>query len=198
MSKSEGGAIPLDLSRSLIVIIIPGAVALTPLGLWLTALYPSLIAFYEAHQATSNVVVFVSSVLAGLVIENIMTWLEVRWDREREKTYEVAENWYKYLARVTEHEPAGYGYLRRMWTTLYFELAMLVAAPVLLIGLAIVLRWEPAPFNNCLARIALALLGIASGCFFYSAAKDSHGVLCKTRMEINTRLDARETSETAP
>jgi hypothetical protein len=62
MSKSEGGAIPLDLRSSLIVIIIPGGVALTTVGLVLTVLCPSVLQFYEAHQATSNVVVFIMSV----------------------------------------------------------------------------------------------------------------------------------------
>jgi hypothetical protein len=133
--------------------------------------------------------------LAGLVIENIITRFEIMWDGDREHRYQVEANWYNYLARTMEHEPVGYEYLKRMWTTLYFELAMLFAAPVFLIGLAIVLRWEPPPFDNLVTRIVLAVMGALSGWFFYFAAKDSHGVLCKTRLEINMRLDAREASK---
>jgi hypothetical protein len=61
--------------------------------------------------------------------------------------------------------------------------------------LGIVVRWEPAPFNNGIVGIALATLGILAGWFFHSAARDSHAVLCKTRSEINTRLDAYERSK---
>jgi len=92
---------------------------------------------------------------------------------------------------VTQHEPVAYDYIKRMVTNLYFELSMTFAIPSCLIGLAAVLSWEPPPFNSYLARIPLLALGLAFTWFFYISARASHEVLCKTRREVNKRLDAR-------
>jgi len=101
MAKAESPGLPLDLSRSLLVIIIPGAVATTTWVLFLSLQYQSVLTFYDAHEVTGNVVLFVLSVLCGSIIENFGTSIEVGWDSERESALHVSDNWYKYLARVT-------------------------------------------------------------------------------------------------
>jgi hypothetical protein len=191
MAKSEGTGTPLDLSYSLIVIVIPGAFALAPFGLGSCILFPKLFEFYDEHQATANVVLFAFAVLVGLIFENLGTHFEVRWDDDLEDQYAVQENWYGYLARVTEHEPVAYDYIKRMVTNLYFELSMTFAIPCCLVGLALVLAWEPAPLNSYLVRVPLLALGLAFTWFFYVSARSSHEVLCKTRREVNKRLDVQ-------
>src|SRR5260370_14554158 len=105
MSKPESTGLPLDLSRSLLVIIIPGAVATTAWGLLLCFQYPSVIAFYGSHEVTGNIVLFVVAVLCASVIENFGTNIEVKWYRQRRTHFDVTENWYNYSATVTQHEP---------------------------------------------------------------------------------------------
>jgi hypothetical protein len=194
MAKSESTGLPLDLSRSLLVIIIPGAVATTPWILLLSLKYESLIKFYDDHEVTGNVVLFVLAVLVGSIIENLGTIFEVRWDMERESTLNVTENWYKYLSRVNEHEPVGYNYLSSMATTLYFELSMMFALPSLFIGLALVFEIDAHLWPVGTALLAFGIGALLCAFYFYRWAKDSHQVLCKTRLEINKRLDAAPSS----
>src|SRR3979490_266949 len=111
---------PTTLTRSLLVVLIPGIVAIAP---WLLALvqYTTATLGFATNAPVGSALVFSAAAVAGSVLEGLASHIEVRWDRQLESQFAVHENWYAYLSRTFDHEPVGYRYLSRMVTTLYFE-----------------------------------------------------------------------------
>jgi hypothetical protein len=87
----------------------------------------------EFPQALAAVA-FAATVIFGAVVESINSYLEVRWDSQREQKYRVRENWYQYLASAFAHEPIEVAYLSRLVTTMYLELALMFSIPVAALG----------------------------------------------------------------
>jgi hypothetical protein len=174
---------PLTVTRSLLVILIPGLVALAPWLLWLIEDFEKPETYYKDYPQLVWAGLFAVSVIAGSVLEGINSWIEVMWDdRKQRRGRDVKGDWYEYLSRVCPSEPVGHGYLSRMVTTMYFELAMCWALLSFGIGATVV-------FKLSCAKTALTILiaVLLAGWMFYSA-KESHDVLCETRREINKRL----------
>jgi hypothetical protein len=180
---------PTDLSRSLITILIPGSVAVAP---WLLALvqYTSATLGFGSYTSLGNAVLFAAAAVVGTILQEFGSFVEVRWDREREKAHEVRENWYSYLARTFDKEPVGYRHLSRLATTLYFELSMMFATPIFVAGgtTLAVLRFPAGAVWMVL--IGSTVLGV-SVWFFRWQARTTHETLCRTRKELNGRLGVR-------
>jgi hypothetical protein len=177
---------PLTLTRSLLVVLVPGIVGVAPWLLFAVRSWPDLKTTYAQYTVPANAILFAVVVLLGSVFEGLATIVEVRWDKEREKAQSVKESWYAYLARTCP-EPPGHRYLSRMFTTLYFELTMLSASVVFLIGAA-VLVWLSNVDQPL--RWSLSILGIAVAAVLYFRwqARSSHLVLCEVRRELAARL----------
>jgi hypothetical protein len=184
---------PLTLTRSLIVVLVPGIVSIAPWAFWFAMNAPRTTSVYDTHQVAGNALLFAVVVIVGSVMEGIGSRLEVKWDRKREPEFKVQENWYNYLSLTLSAEPVGFRYLSRCVTTMYFELSMVLASASLLLGIAAVLvtlDWEWKYWTAC-------ILAVLAGCvawFFYSEAHDTHGVLCKVRQELVKRL-AKESAK---
>lgn len=181
---------PVTLTRSLLVVIIPGLIAIAPWGLWLALRIGHFGELYENYATLINASLIGLAIILGSVLEGRLSRIELTWDREREKKYQVRANWFDYLSQPSAAEPVGFRYIARMATAMYFELAMMAASAIALLGVAILLlehaegTWKGASF------IAL-ILGVLVARFFYSQAKDSHEALCEARKEINRRLRRR-------
>jgi hypothetical protein len=175
---------PLTLSRSLLVVLIPGVVASSP---WLLMLLgvPEIKLLYATFELPVTFVMLAIVVIAGSVCEGLGTHLEARWDEVREKEYEIEENWQKYLARQFPNEPVGYRYMSRLATTLYFELSMMLAVPLFAIGAALHLGRT---LTSCWPSLIVLIFGAVGVAYFYWQGSSSHRVLCKTRRELNRRL----------
>lgn len=178
---------PVTLTRSILVVIIPGLVALAPWALWGTSKIEGFEGLYKAYATLINASLIGFAIIVGSIVEGALTHLEVKWDKEREAEYAVKENWFGYLAKQCSAEPVGFRYLSRMATTLYFELSMCVAAPVSLLGLA-VLAYDHAPCLWAWLSALCVVLAFAAAYFFFWQAKCTHKVLCEARKEINARL----------
>lgn len=176
---------PLDLTRSLLVVLIPGAVALAPWLLCFVSGSPTALTYIEKYQNYALGVAFAITVIVGLTFETIGTWIEVRWDDEREARFNVAENWYAYLANGTSPEPVGYRYLSRKATAFYFELTMFIACLPFVAGMALFARqtWPDLVLTN----LAVIVLGTIAAFWFRWNARKTHEVLCRTRRELNKR-----------
>jgi hypothetical protein len=177
---------PTTLTRSLLVILIPGLIASAP---WLIVLFqhlPDALQLLNEHESVGNAALFAIAAVTGSVIEGLASYLEVWWDRVRERDYDVTEQWFTYLSRQLDPEPVGYRYLSRMVTTLYFELCMAFAAALCALGIGFALA-HIYPSHACRSLLVGAL--VALGFFFYFAkeASDTHKLLCKTRKEMNVR-----------
>lgn len=117
---------PLTLTRSLLVVLVPGIVAATPWLVWIVKEWENAAKLYQEFPNLVTALLFAIVVVLGSIFEGISSLLEVRWDREREIKFEVKKHWYAYLARICPTEPVGHNYMSRMATTLYFELAMIM------------------------------------------------------------------------
>lgn len=179
---------PIDLTRSVLVILIPGGVAASP---WLLALVlhsEATLGFARDYATLANAFVLAICAIMGLTCESLGTRQEVAWDIEREDDLEVKENWYQYLAGKHDPEPVGFKYISRLATTMYFELSMLYAIGFFAPGAALMiyLRFENSFGAVCGLVFAILMALICD--LFRADAKDTHEVLCKTRKELNERL----------
>jgi hypothetical protein len=172
--------VPLTLTRSVMVILVPGVVALAPWLLLTVRTWPRLMEAYAAYEAASNAMLFATVVVVGSVLEGFASWIEVRWDQEREKEFEVRKHWIAYLSRVGP-EPVGHRYISRMVTTLYFELSMLFATPLFFFGSAVLAQRWGAPLALPVSVAAVALVAII---YFRLQARSTHKVLCEVRRDL--------------
>lgn len=177
---------PLTLTRSLLVILIPGLIAVVPWLLWVVNNFGPPQQFYKDFPQVVWGTLFILATVIGTALDMVSTSLEVEWDEKREKKYQVADNWFDYLARTFSTEPVGYRYLSRMVTRMYFELTMSLAVLVSAPGFALLYGVWSKKCYWCAGVIVLVSAGIAY--WFNRSAWHSHEVLCKTRLEINKRL----------
>jgi hypothetical protein len=177
---------PTTLTRSLLVVLIPGLVAIAP---WLLALvqYTSATLGLDKYESLGYALIFSAAAVAGSILEGLASHLEVRWDRRLEEKFSVQENWYRYLSRTFDHEPVGYRYLSRMVTTLYFELSMLFAIPIFGSGAALLAALRFPRYQTVILICSIPLV-IAAIFYFRWQAHCTHRVLCETRNELNRRL----------
>lgn len=178
-------AIPTTLTRSTITILVPGTVALSP---WLLLLvqHTSATLGYKEYATLANAMVLAAVIVTGSICEGLGTFIELNWDCRRESELEIKENWHKYLSKVFDKEPVGFRYLSRLVTTMYFELSMLVATPLFLLGSG-VLAYLRFPQQVWLTAISALLASIGSAGFFLWQASQTHRVICETRREVMQR-----------
>lgn len=176
----------MTLTRSLLTVLIPGLVAITPWLLLLVQHTEATLGF-DKNTTLANALVFAAAAVTGSLLEVAGSRHEVAWDAEREPTHAVRENWYAYLSRPLEKEPVGYRYLSRLVTVMYFELGMGLAAPIFLAGASVLaaMRFPGVALVFGIAGLALA---VAVGMYFHRQAKCTHEVMCAVRKEINARL----------
>jgi hypothetical protein len=176
---------PTTLSRSFLVIILPGVVAAAPWLLIISSRLQGFSDFYKEYQLVVNACLFAFVVIVGSLFEGVNSHLEIKWDKEREKEYGVEKNWYDYLALVCNAEPVGFKYIARMVTLMYFELSMMLASVLFGTGVLALLVSHAMP---CWAVMLTAVLTVAAPLYFWWQAKCSHEVLCRSRKELNDRL----------
>jgi hypothetical protein len=178
---------PVTITRSLLVVIIPGLIAIAPWVLWLALKIDSFGELYKSYAGLLNASVLGLAIILGSILEGLLSNIELTWDREREKKYRVRQNWFDYLAHEFGSEPVGFRYLARMATAMYFELAMMAASAIALLGVALLLiERAEGPWKG--ASLIVVIAGGLVAQFFYGQAKATHEVLCEGRKEINARL----------
>jgi len=86
---------PLNLTRSLLTIILPGMVALGPWLLLTILWFPALGNIYKAYAIPFHVAAFGIAVVLGSAFEEVGSYFEKYWDRqsEREEAPEFEESW---------------------------------------------------------------------------------------------------------
>lgn len=175
----------MTLTRSLLTILIPGLVAVSP---WLLALVQNTSATlgFDKYPSLANALLFALVAVIGSVVEGFGTVLEARWDREREAEYSVKENWFSYLAHQFDKEPVGYRYISRLVTALYFELSMLLAVPLFLIGGCVLASLRFTDYW-CIFAVTTAFAVAVATYYLRWQARCTHKALCETRRELNSR-----------
>lgn len=176
---------PYTLSRSLLTVIIPGIIAAAPWMLLLTSSEVHL--HFPQHPVLISGVALAIVTILGSTFEGLGSFFEAHWDKKLEKRFDVEKNWYIYLASQPNPQPIGYEYLTKLVTTLYFELAMMFAAPISIAGIG-TLAWRMYPQHENQIILVSILLALFSVAYYEYQAKSTHRVICKTRFELNGRL----------
>jgi hypothetical protein len=184
-------AMPMTLSRSLLVILIPGIVALAPWFLLYLHFFAPVDscqrpAGLDRYPVFENAMAFACVVLAGAFCEGNGTRLENYFDQLREDEFEVDKNWYIYLCRVLEHEPVAYRYIARLVTAMYFELSMLTAVVLFSIGSA----WYAWFIPSWMHWVTFAIIFVSTWLlwFLFRNVQEFHLTLCETRQRINEEI----------
>ena len=179
---------PVTLTRTILVILIPGGIALISWILFFLMEIDTKSAdsFYQTYTWPLHLCFFAAIVIAGTVLEGISTHLEVRWDGEREAELSVRENWYSYLTCSVPNEPVAFRYITRMVTSMYFELGMMWSSLSFGIGLAAIICSSKPSSYQCWAMLSI-ILSVLSVIYFYWQAKTSHKVLCEVRKQFVER-----------
>lgn len=179
---------PFTLTRSILVVIIPGLIALAPWALWVASKIPQFGGLYSTYATLVNASLIGVGIIIGSFIEGAMSHLEVKWDTKCEEQYKVRDNWFDYLAQQFKAEPVGFRYISRLATTMYFELSMMAATPIALLGFAILI-YDHSPFWRCIGSVGMVLFALGSIIWFCWQAKCTHKVLCEARKELNERIN---------
>jgi hypothetical protein len=84
---------PATLTRSLLAVLVPGLVAVAP---WLLTLLQHTRATLglDQYPVVAYALLFACVTVVGTIFEGIATWVEIRWDKERESEFAVQENCY--------------------------------------------------------------------------------------------------------
>jgi len=183
---------PMTLTRSFFAVILPGVVAVAPWALYGLQEISGLAGLYKEYTAPVQICAFSLVVVVGGVIEALGTYMEKMWDVRAAAGPEPSEienwldkDWYDYLAkRFGDNEPVAYRYLSRKVTELYFELGLMVAAPIGLLGILLILRSHTSSMVLCLSLMLVPILVIV----FWRFARDTHEVLYDARYRIVRRL----------
>ena len=165
-------------------VIAPGAFASSSYAWAILSKAPELRAFLDHHEAIAVSAAVLVWIVAGLVMESAGSYVEVYGiDRLREDRDKHLDEWWRYLriAWSKDKEPIGQRYLRRLLVSFKFELNMCVAAAFSIPGV-VWLYWIDR-LDGRSAGVAVAVLVAVSG-LTYAAARDSAGVLARTRSEL--------------
>jgi len=83
-----------NLTRSLLVVFVPGVVGVAPWVLFLLHAIPEVASLYGSYPVFFQAVVFSLVIVAGTIFEGgCGSRQEVKWDKRREREYPVAANW---------------------------------------------------------------------------------------------------------
>lgn len=138
---------PFTLTRSLLVILIPGAIAVLP---WLALILIRSSLQWDCikeFKTELGVFCFLCSVIVGGLFEGLNSCIEVRLDRFRSGEFpRLIDDWYDYLCLHRDKEPVAFRYISSRATTMYFEFSMAWASPIFGYGIISILK------DLCLVR----------------------------------------------
>lgn len=130
----------LSFDRVLIQLVMPGLIAIFPYLLVFTDVeFNALAMQVQSINTLSTLIVILISLIAGIMIENIGSRIEVYYydwrQKKRHKDYGLI--WTQYLQLSYENEPIGQRYLRNILFRMKFELSMAVALLLMVGGFCI-------------------------------------------------------------
>jgi len=120
-----------DVLRTLFIYIVPGAIACLPLMCLLANVFDGAIDYADKHQSLAAVVLIVSFLSIGKLMDGLGTIWEVGVNDEKlakKKEFpNFKQDWSRYIRSAFVHEPVAIGYIKNQTQTLKFELNVGVA-----------------------------------------------------------------------
>jgi hypothetical protein len=171
-----------DAFRPFATLVAPGAFGVLPFAYYFYGRVADARAFWDLHPVATGMALFIGSLAAGLVFENIGARIEVWIDRRIAKVDKAHfEYWQRYLLLVLEPEPIGQRYLRTLLFRMKFELGILGSLPAQALGWLLVLT---ATGTSVVVRIAVMAGCAVVAVWFYLEAIDSARNLSVLRRRI--------------
>ena len=176
-----------DAFRPFATVVAPGALGVAPFAVLLYGYHDAASAFWDTHPIATGMALFIASLAAGFVFENIGARVEALIDRRITKADPShMEYWQRYLLLAFDPEPVGQRYLRTLLFRMKFELGILGSLPAQLVGWLMLLAAMHAPvYCSVIAVIAFALIAV----WFYFEAFDSAQNLSGVRRRLVERFE---------
>ena len=126
-----------EVLRPITTLVVPGTIAIGPFVLILGDCVPSVEKFWTQHSHAFAVLLVLSVLAAGYIMDEISTMIESKiWDKKIEKRKSGHNReWNEYLQLQLNDELIGQRYLRLKVTQLKFELAMAPSLVIFWFGL---------------------------------------------------------------
>jgi len=172
-----------ELFRPLVQILVPGTVALAPYALIAAYYNPKLYSFWDKHANTFGVLALVAVIAAGFLLEDIGSKIELHWDKVLNKEREDHNaDWKRYLSLRLKDEIIGQRYLERVVLRMKFELSLVPALVLALLGIL----WLNlvTSYWSWLAVVIAALLMCLLIWFVWTESYKSANVASETRKVI--------------
>jgi hypothetical protein len=171
-----------EIFRPLATTVIPGAMTI---AIWFVVLmqrFPSLRELVSANHTEAAVLLALTSIAFGLLVEDFGSRIESSWfDKRLGKKPGFSahdEEWNQYLRLTFTIEPVGQRYLRTIFMRFKFELGTSVALLSSAFGLF---------FTNltlCQALFWSVVCAAVAGYLLFVEARSSHRLLSEVRHEI--------------
>lgn len=171
-------AFQTEVFRPIVTLMIPGAIAGAPWLIGLTWQYPNFLSRLERDSALSAVVIALATVAIGMICENLGSHIETRFDGRLKE--ELKATWNAYLRTAFIADPVGRRYARTLVLRLKFELGVLVALSISLLGI-IYLAAIAMPKDRAAIFAAFSLIIIR---YLIWEAGETHKLLHDTRVEL--------------
>ena len=185
---------PITLTRSILVILLPGALTAAPFMFYVLYSNPEYLAWYKEHENEAYFFVFSFAVIIGSIYEGISSLVEVKLDNRLRTSFpNIEQEWYDYLCHQYSPEPVAFRYMSRRATTMYFEFSMAYAMPIIGIGSYINLA-RVDYFQNWYEGLPVVFLFVALAYYFFRQAMENHLVLSRVRYELYKRYNSSEKS----
>jgi len=180
-----------DAFRPFATLVVPGAIGLTPWSVLAYCASPIGRDIWQVHPIATGMGLFVGSLGAGFVFENLGARIELWLDRwiVRSRPDHLAI-WQRYLLLTLQPEPIGQRYLRTILLRFKFELAILASIPFHLFGWVWLASETGAPTVSFVGTIiGFLVLGV----WFIAEAVSSGKILGDVRRSLVMRFGDKPT-----
>ncbi|MBZ5554765.1 MAG: hypothetical protein LAO21_18765 [Acidobacteriia bacterium] len=176
-----------EVLRPIVTIVVPGSIATAPFVLLARYYFPQTYTLWEQHPSAFVTILTVCVLAVGFILEDLGGHIEKDlWDHRIKKKYQRHdEDWYKYLQLRLQDEIIGQRYIQDIKTRMKFELSMVPALLIFLIGLI----WTNAEYklwSTCGSIVSSIIILIIAAYLAYESFLSAE-ILSKTRKLI---LDA--------
>ncbi|PYS49392.1 MAG: hypothetical protein DMF68_10165 [Acidobacteria bacterium] len=184
-----------EIFRPLVSLAIPGFLTVSPYIIITGYYIPVVRSFWDEHPSAFVAIVVTCMLAAGLILENIGTFIEDQWDGLLiSKDESHLETWRAYLKLELNYEIVWQRYLRILLTWMKFELSMVPALTSLWIGLL---------WINCLYKIwsvigfiLISIFIFVLICYLLKESYKSARNLARVRKLIVEAIKAKPISKT--
>lgn len=180
-------AVKSDVLRPVLNFVVPGTFAIAPYLVIAAHYLPFVPSFWNDHSAAFSALAIVLVLFVGGLLEDFGTRLEVFWDERLNALPNHNANWDKYLSLRIKDEIIGQRYIRNLLTRFKFELSMVFALPIMLVGLvwlnALYQVWSDTAF----AGVAVIVLIVEN--YLLDESYQSAKLLHKTRQIVIDAVD---------